>query len=621
MLNYSLKRSRLPVSLLASGLSLLALCSVSYAGTWSVGALGKGKCSWQSQGQSGDWNWSGEPGDDTTSITVGNSGIGTTIMAQVQGEISLIIRWTPNPRDNTGGNPLPGNASDTLPASVNVLVTTASTVGGSHDPGGESSFTFSIMPGAPEGDITLKPELRSVGKRLERKKLVKISTEGAVRQSDGSYLKKIPFEAITAKASAQVRRNPAKYDADEGQYYSDGASVNAGVTVVARLDNRSVKLTRNDKDTFKLVDGSWVTYGDSRFSFLKRTLPDANPAESIAGAFGSPLYEDKPQLVKQTIVAAPEGTWSNGLQGKFQWNPSGDGDTSTQHTQEMTQGNSIWNPEGVGQLLLPGLTLPTPSSTVKGAVPSGWIDAEHKNNKLKVFYKKTDTDGATAEASYVLTLHDEWENPSPDNTSFWLEAPNDTPHYGESLSDWIPKPMPLAVGTTASQDDKWKISKTADLNVELKAETSANFGLADWLKFSGSATTKATLGVNTEIEYSITPKECFPNAPSTSSFQPIVRYKVRSKRILLDHYSESGRDINPDRNAPPSQGPLAPPSDGKWPKTGESDILMAEPYWMEVTGDRGPMQISMTEPDGLLPDGLLPESDSQSTSSPSSNYS
>lgn len=571
---------------------------------WAVGPwmIAGGLLALTPEAQAGEWNFSYD--FTGTKVDVGttspwravapfpglppqtNAGGGTTTdgaaSASTSGTITLICKWTPAP----GGDTVPKAVRIPTSAVANVAWQAGNPVpqgltGAANDGGrtvtGEDYQEFTSYQ---SGTLTNR-------KWATSSQLLKPLSGGGVPSNGESKTWRIPV-SVSAQFSGSNR-------------FSGAVSVNVGLPVE---DTRSVKLTRNDKDRFELKNGNWVTYGDSRFSFLRRVFP-------VPGG-----YEDRPQMINQTITAVPEGAWSN--EASHIWNPGGENDTTIQHSQEMTQGNSVWNPDGVDTK--PEVDSQNPliinNVTKAGAVPGGWSNAEHGGSTLKVFYKKTDNDGAIAEATYIFTLHDEWENPTPDNSLFWLEAPNDTPHYGESLSDWIPRGMPSAVGTTASKDDKWKIGKTANLDVELKAETSANFGLADWLKFSGSASSTAKLGVQTEIEYSITPAECFPNAPITSSFQPIVRYKVRSKRIVLDRYTEEGRDINPARNNPPSQGPLAPPSDGKWPKSGESDISMYEPYWLEIEDGQGPMQNS-TPFDGDLPD--VPST--SEAESPSGNFS
>ena len=367
---------------------------------------------------------------------------------------------------------------------------------------------------------------------------------------------------------------------------SQRTSPSIGMSYYVVPDTRTVRLTRNGKDVFTNEGGIWVTAGDSRYSYLQRSLET-----------GTDNLVDIPQVVTQTINASISG-WS-AQNPTYSWSSSRAGDTKTQHTVEMSQGNSVWNPDGVDYTdrplseMLPWNWDWQNYTAENGAVPGGWYDRSHSGNgQVEVNYTITDTDGVVAEAKYVLTLHDEWEHPEPDNSFYWEEAGNNNQHPGESIEAWFNQSIG---GVSAPDGDaKWTISGSANLNVALKAETSANFGLADWLKFSGSSTMNAKLNFDTTIEYTMTPRKCGivpKNADGTDdtsvSYQPVIRYKIKSKRILLDHYTDEGRDINPLRNIP-----ALGLTDGKWPQKGESEVIQPEAWWIVVYGGQGPQQRS-----------------------------
>ena len=260
-----------------------------------------------------------------------------------------------------------------------------------------------------------------------------------------------------------------------------------------------------------------MTYGDSRYSYLARTLPS-----------GASDYKDTPQIVTQVINATPIGSWS-ALYSTYRWSSFANGDTLTQHTAQMPQGNSVWNPEGITFRPPIGTFMGGSSGHAEaGVIPGGWDDKSHSGSgKFEVSYTITDTDGAVGEAKYVLMLHDEWEHPTSDDTSFWTEAGTGTRHYGESIDGWFTKA--ISPVTVPQGDAKWTVSGNVDLGVELKAETSANFGLADWFKFSGSSTMDAKLNFNTSIQYTITPQDCgiVPKKSdgtidTSVSYQPVI---------------------------------------------------------------------------------------------------
>ena len=454
----------------------------------------------------------------------------STASVQVQASGKVTYRWKP-----ANGQPLPTGAQlAKMPDTLNILVT---------------------------GDVS-----KGNGDDVHRKQLYKFDTKGSTEFS------------MTMDVNGK--------DSIVGDPQGNPGEASVGLNVSSKEDERSVRLTRNGKDIFKTEDGMWVTYGDSRYSYFLRTIKA-----------GTDIQEDLPQIVTQTINAAPVGKWS-ALDPTYQWGNPSSTDTRTQHTERMPQGGSIWNPDGINfsTSLDPSKLWNQNSYPVaRGVMPGGWNDnSPSGSGPIVVSYTLTDTDGATANAKYVLTLHDEWEHAEPDNSFSWTEAGTNDEHHAESLEGYFMKDFG---GATAPESNaKWTISSTADLSVELKAETSANFGVADWLKFSGSATASTKLDFNTSIEYTVTPQTCGiakKNADETDdtsvSYQPVIRYYIKSKRILLDHYTDEGRDINPARDPHFALGPGAP-SDGKWPKKGEVGTTRAEAWWILVDQGQGPYQ-------------------------------
>lgn len=509
--------------LMAGG--LLAVAPKAHAGSYSVSVTGQGDCSATSGNQTGGWNCNGSFNDDCWSITSGNSGIGTTIKAKTQGTPTLWVRWWP------------GSAGETMPDSLSVLVTTRATAQGSHDVGGESSFTLSVSPGTGVDGKFPKSAWHCVSKVALTKQIVKVSTQGATKQSDGSYLIIKAIQMVTASASASVGRNPKKYDEEYGNY-PDGANVNAEIGVLAQTDNRSVKLSRNSKDRFEVEDGKWTTYGDTTYSY------NATVTEETTGGEGMTYYStsEKPMVNTPEIRANFEGIWRQttkvaqqgphagetyyGVGYQNEWSPSDAGDVTyymddSNHTFQYIKRQDM--PFGSQSKQLNGLW--------KGT-------ATGPQQKIITFTVKDPADDAAAKAKYVLNLHDEWENVILVNANagqfkYWETFGTDLPPEGRAVSG------PGVINVTykaLSPNDKLSI---AALNV-LVNFASAGIGEIPVAGWAGSALLDSAYG--------------FVNFP-TDETAPLV---LESAEMWPMWQKAKDTYLNP--SSPENSRPLAPGS-------------------------------------------------------------
>lgn len=375
--------------------------------------------------------------------------------------------------------------------------------------------------------------------------------------------------------------------------YFQGQALNAriGATLEAAKDTRSVKLTRNGKDRFELKDGSWVTYGDSRFSYLERVLTtDPDPVTGYMGSMQS--YKDDPHDVVQTIVQDKGLGWSSDktkLKSKWTFSDSNvlsnTGDNAAVVT--MPQGNSLNNPDGIETTV--------GTQAYLNAVPSGWYRVPSQGTKqFTVTHDLTDADGATATAKYVLSLHDEWEDAKPDPDKKRKVAGGQPDVEGETTTDWsyftfgIPRSPNL---TTGDKDASWSIDQSVKFSVKLAATFSPEFKIADWVNAGGSV--ESTLEPSISADFAATapkPSTQFPGSPTGTRYQPIIAYYKRVVHKLLLRYNADGLWLNSDKlNFP--EGDMRY---GRWPQSKEEGPLEYLPCWLPIAGNETPVPSGTT---------------------------
>ena len=359
--------------------------------------------------------------------------------------------------------------------------------------------------------------------------------------------------------------------------------------ITVKKDSRYISLARpgargpvkQESDPTITIDPTkdeWVAkngdaHGQSRWSYTTRVRNPPLPP------LGVPDYDDTPTELTQLITAqkGPAG-WSTSLSG--QWSPSHSMDqqhpqsSSPSHIQELPDGGAVLNDAGLTDFSV--------------EIAPGWynVPSSGSPNPVVVTYTlKDNADGAEAQGKYFLHLHDEWENPTDDISKLWIEAPNIL-HFGETVSSWFFKPLSFPGGalTTSNPDSTWQVTQTGDVAVGMKAEFTPSFKVADWLKVGGSFTASANMGILATYA-SLAPKPSTKNAPAGSSFQPVLKYKVKSVHKLVDHYDVSGFD--------PNEGRL----DKKTPQSADVGLVQTEPDWLVIVPGQTPADDDGTYPE------------------------
>ncbi len=597
------------------GLSLLGatlLCTPTWAGTWNLSldyaGTSIGGPGWGHTGNTAPWGYGGWTGDDgegqgteTSNLTPGQKQDGS-----LNGSFILVARWRPT------------QAGEVLPPVLHVKF--RQTMAGSGSRQSESQFAgaasstpgqvhLSVSVANPDGTqatdtehVTATPNAtmyRFSALAESPTTLLSLGTQGAVAQNDGSYIIRHSLPALSGTFS--VTNGLYKVENDPGVFsnYGDGSNAYLSAGVTYDFDPRSVKLTRNDKDRFELdANGNWVTYGDSRFSYLERVI--------IPGQTGEPSsYSDDPYDVIQTIVANREGTWAPDPQkvwtvpGGISYSVSAPNVSPPSVLVITTQGNSVSNPDGI-DMIPAGDT----SSAAAGAITPGWYNVPSQGNKqFTVTHKVIDTgtggDGATATATYIMTLHDEWEDPIPDPDFVRHQAGGQPDVSGESVTDWnyIIAGLPhLEPGSQTpvldyGPDSSWDVTEGAKFSVSLEQGFGVEFKLNDWANAHGDIKTTEELTVDaTAIASAGKPSDLFPGAATGTRYQPIIAYRRRQVHKLLKRYDNSGLWLNPAT----AQLPPANPRYGRWPQSKEEGVMEWGPNWLKVLPGQTPLQPQTT---------------------------
>jgi len=506
--------------------------------------------------------------------------------------------------------------SEQLPPTIGIMFRQlARGTGGRDDVTYSGSYSVTPEPGGTPGTITLStkvtmpdgtPYTDTEHMSLSRGKysytsggwgplgLVTVSTQNATVEN-GFYVVRYTLPLVEAKFSATQGNYIFNYDGFTPG--SDSTYAEVGVDAQAFFDSRTLWLTRGSSspkikgdpgvtideahDEWRELDknGLWVTHGQSRWSYTNRTS-DGPPNMS-----GNPMYSDKSLPNTQVVGAQLGGSWSSYslLQGVWSnpdphdfFPPGTTGQPASQtHVETLPDGGALKDDVGI-----------RPSPAMPGVPePQGWYGTPSKGqNPVTVTYTLTDKGPtpATATAKYILQLHDEWENVAPDSAYSWQEAGTGTSHPGESLQWWnqqLHYNGPQL--TTADADASWDVTADTKLSTKLSTTFALDFNLADWVKIGGSAEATAEASIDATFKASAPkPSAIFAVAPG-DTFQPIVKYQVKTAHWLVDHFLLSGFDPNPDR----SFGRVA---DSKWPQTGDISVAQWVPYWLQIGVGLGP---------------------------------
>ncbi len=268
---------------------------------------------------------------------------------------------------------------------------------------------------------------------------------------DETALVEIPL-SFTSEVSYELAHSGVQEDRVWG--HADGR-------IHVKPDDRSVKLTRagaRGEVVSVLPDGTVVTTGHTRWSYVDR---------QENGFFVAPWFDDTNIDLSAVIGATQSGTWAPYANLTGVWSPSNSLDRqppayqNASHVEPLPQGGALLNEDG--------LDLSEEGALI--SVPAGWYGTPSSNpaypdNQVKVDYALTDnTDGATAKASYVLNLHDEYENlragsilvlPRVYNSEYPVKTSGAITWYHDNISRKV----------TGSITHGWKISPSAGLKLK-----------------------------------------------------------------------------------------------------------------------------------------------------------
>lgn len=417
------------------------------------------------------------------------------------------------------------------------------------------------------------------------------------------------------------------------------AGVAANVVMVAQIDTRSVKLTRErgpnapapltenvwDENTQKSklnlnlnknrdewVAGDGTGHGHTLASYKERVLL------SNGGSSDDPLD------VTQVITAQRSGSWSPVSSLVYKWflsqadnpnqaNPNIDfsevwsnvlSEDINSQTKQMVRSNAINNPEGIGVI----------GSSASGfiyatnATPKGWINhASNRKGDVVLFqYDLTDTagtatttDDATATAKYELMLHDEWENALPDpDRKYNIDGTGPKEGYGveQRYQVYGTPGLPPLVATIDSTDPDWVIKAGDKIELTAGFEVSGGFKAKDFANANFSLggtftkTLEASIGVGAPALSMFTdpiPPSTTPRTlPPSTKFVPVISFTMLRRCLLVDKFGVNGWIANSGKtkNADGTDIPKTDDRYGKWPQSKDEAIRDYTPDWLIIYG-------------------------------------
>ncbi len=269
----------------------------------------------------------------------------------------------------------------------------------------------------------------------------------------------------------------------------------------AHVDSRSVQVSRTAAVGETFNPSTNTTTGDTRYSY-------DNYAEPLT------FSDHTAHTNWQTFTAPRSGNWSSTPQ--WSWSPTGgvilfDPDTIDKTDQEMPKGTAFKNTNG------------------------NWQGTSGVGTHTVTYTLTDPTDGANTTATYVLSLHDEWENLRADPAK-----PPTVQHYYEPAG---PSANNFWVGNANGPGDMtgtWTQTITAGTTFTYGFE--AGFTVADLVNLGGSFTQSAEQSIGT------TGGSNSPPIPVGKHSYPYVDLHWNRTYHLIDHYVPAGQDANSARS-------------------------------------------------------------------------
>ncbi len=276
--------------------------------------------------------------------------------------------------------------------------------------------------------------------------------------SSATFISATPTQRAHWEVRVPLPRAQAQATVQSVDTVSDNMNLRVGGGGV--VDSRSVKLTRNGKDTSNMVNGSWVTNGDTLYTYGSQTS-------------GIGLTHTNSQPITASVSPIQgSGAWTLHYYGPY------GGVTYYGKTQNWTySGNAQAHDEKWQSTMLDAPM----GNLILGAL--GWQGSPTGSQQEAVTYKITDDDGAQATAQYNLTFHDPVEQ-SSDTTS---QVSIDVPIYNADGH-----PIYTSPTTGATKGNNYMESSVGYSN---GIGWSATFDLSGWLKF-------LSIDVSNDVSYS-----------------------------------------------------------------------------------------------------------------------
>ena len=215
--------------------------------------------------------------------------------------------------------------------------------------------------------------------------------------------------------------------------------------------------------------------------------------------------------------------------------------------------------------------------------PAGWYSVPSSGNSPTITYNlKSDATDITA--TYQLTLHDEWENPTDNIGYAWSDVVGGGSHSGEEQIGPFEYALPIGPttysvnssappGSKEVQHPEWKVTWTAGQKISMSTSFGLGFSLGDWFNAKGEFESESSLEIKAEAS-STAYVDLYPGDMA----YPYVSYTIRRKHKLLDHFVNAGWDSNPSQ------------PDGKYDQAADLPLRPQDivPRWKVVPGGVNP---------------------------------
>ncbi|PQV63177.1 hypothetical protein B1R32_1142 [Abditibacterium utsteinense] len=382
------------------------------------------------------------------------------ILASDEGSVIIYLKWVQESEYNEEGERI-GDSGPFVPAPKQVLLCVTGTAG-ARVGGPTDQSAVKVKFHDKEGTETSQATNYN-GPAFDRDSRVYVY-DGDIRiplsvpEGSSEVEKTISF---VAKATTQEMPSPAQYNQPYGQVFLEIHAKSASLDLSI---SRGISAKRWDdpnlnKDRDEWVEADGTGHGHSRHSYKERI-------DTSTSYY--PTWEDVPIKLSQTFSASlgsgwspsSVGTWSN----SHPYDRPFSSNSPASHVENLPDSGALLNSAGVDTMALP--------------LAPGWYDTPSSGSDVTVSYDledATQTPSIKEKATYILKLHDEWENPTPDRDETWTRCFFDNPE----------RPYSNDSGTGNTEPKKWEMVTKATQSLE--ASLGLDFKLHDAINIGASA--------------------------------------------------------------------------------------------------------------------------------------